>query len=181
MNPSVEARLAKVRKLSRIGNMLCIGMMIFACLVACLIVVVGFASPDTAMCDFGAGRRPCGELTGGELALTVAIGFVILGLFLKGVYHLSRLFKNYADGQIFTRDSVGQIKRIGATVFAYAAFEVLVLIGAIVLMATQQLTWPEDRPLPLPFGSFIVGGLVMLISWVMEVGTELREETELTV
>jgi hypothetical protein len=181
MNPSVEARLAKVRKVSRIGNGLCIAAMVLTCLIGCILIVAGLAFPDGATCDFGAGDFPCSDLSVAARALAGTAAVVGIALVLKGLYHLSRLFKNYSQGQIFTRESVAQIRKIGMTVFVYGAFQIALLIGTVILMGAQQISWPDDVPIPLPFAAFINGGLILLISWVMEVGTELREETELTV
>ena len=158
----------------------CIALMVLTCVVACVGVVAFFSFPE-ATCDFGAGPQPCGNLSVGARLVTFALLTVGTSLFLKGLYHLSRLFKNYARGEIFTRESVLQIRRIGSTVFVLGAFQIAVLAVTVVLMGTHQIAWPEHRPIPLPFATFISGGLIMLVSWVMELGTELREENELTV
>jgi hypothetical protein len=181
MNPTLETRLSKVRRVSRIGNGLCIGAMALTCLIACAILVFGLLAPDNTTCDFGAGKFPCSDLSVGARVLAGAAGITLVALLLKGLYHLSRLFRNYSQGQIFTRESVVQIRQIGMTVFVYGAFQIAMLVATGVLIGTQQLSWPEDLPIPLPFGAFIVGGLILLISWVMDVGTDLREETDLTV
>jgi hypothetical protein len=116
-------------------------------------------------------------------ARVLAASFLVVGaaLALKGLFHLSRLFQNYARGEIFTRESALQISRIGSTVFVLGAFQIVALVATVVLMGMRQIAWPAHRPIPLPFAAFIGGGLIMLVSWVMELGTELREENELTV
>jgi len=155
--------------------------MITTCLVACVLLFAGFAFPEKGTCDFGAGPQPCADLSVGARGLTFLLLIIGSALFLRALYHLSRLFKNYARGEIFTRESVLQIRRIGSTVFALGASQIGVLVATLVLVSTHQITWPEHRPIPLPFAAFIAGGLIMLVSWVMELGTELREENELTV
>jgi DUF2975 family protein len=181
MNPAMENRLLKVRKLSRFGNAACIALMIATCLVAGVLVPVGLAFPEHTTCDFGAGSQPCGDWSAGERG--VAFGLLTIGaaLFFTGLYYLSRLFRNYARGEIFTRDSVWQIRRIGWTVFVFGALQVVLLVASLVLIGTDQIARPEHRPISLPFAAFISGGLIILVSWVMELGTELREEHELTV
>jgi len=180
MAARVNGRLGKIRTLSRFGHVACIALMILVCLIACLLVVGSFAFPD-ATCDFGAGPQKCGELSAGARGLALALLVAGAALGLKGLYHLSQLFTNYARGDIFTRESVRQIKRIGSTALIFGAFEIAVLIATWVLAGFQQITWPEHRPIPLPFGAFVSGALIMLVAWVMELGTELREETELTI
>jgi hypothetical protein len=52
-----------------------------------------------------------------------------------------------------------------------------------VLIGTEQVSLPDNTQLHLqmPFGALITAALILLVSWVMDVGTELREESELTV
>jgi len=177
---TAQDRLARVRRLSRFGNGTCIVMMAGTCLFLCIAIWGAFALPD-ATCDFGAGPLPCASLSVGARALTFALLTVGAGLFVKALFHLMHLFNNYARGEIFTRDSVRQIRLMGSTLFVLGAFQIAVLIATLALVSTQQINWPEHRPIPLPFAAFVGGGLIMLISWVMEIGTDLREENELTV
>src|SRR5262245_38841328 len=112
MKSTVEERLTKVRTLSRFGRGACIALMILTCLVGALLVVGAFAFPY-ASCDFGAGPQRCANLSVGARTLAFSLLIVGAALLLKGLYHLARLFENYARGEIFTRESVLQIRRIG--------------------------------------------------------------------
>src|SRR5690349_10932173 len=121
MNSTIEDRLQRVRTLSAFGNTACIGLMILTTLVACGLIVPAFVFPDQATCDFGAGSQPCGDLSPGVRALALLLLAAGAALLVKGLYHLSRLFRNYARGEIFTVACVRQIRSIGATVFAFGA------------------------------------------------------------
>jgi hypothetical protein len=143
-------------------------------------VTAGVSFPG-ATCDFGAGPLPCGELSVGARALTFTLLVVGAALFLKVLHHISRLFKNYARGEIFTRESVRQIRSVGMTVLILGTFQIAALAATVVLMGMDQIVWPAHRPIPLPFAAFVSGALIMLVSWVMELGTDIREENELTV
>ena len=183
MNSTAAARLAKIQSLSRTANRLCIAAISITCILTALGALAGVFAPQQFTCTVGAARGPCTELSVGAAALVLIGAAVGVALLLKGLYHLSRLFKNYAAGEIFTRESVGQIRKLGETVFAYAIFEIVLLIAAGVLVGMQEpaMNWPTDRPIPIPFASFIAGALIVLIARVMEIGTELREESDLTV
>jgi hypothetical protein len=183
MDPAAEARLTKIRSLSKIANRLCIAAISITCLLTLLGAIAGVFAPNQLTCSVGAARGPCSEMSTGAAALVLIGAAGGVALLLKGLYHLSRLFKNYGAGQIFTRDSVTQIRKLGETVFAYAIFEIVLVIAAGVLLGMQESTmsWPADRPIGIPFASFIAGALIILIARVMEIGTELREESELTV
>lgn len=181
MSPNVEARLVKVRRMSRIANRVCFGAMIVIVAIALLLVVGAVLAPERFNCNVNGLSVPCDQLSPATAVFALAVVGSIVGLLIKGLYHLSRLFGNYAAGQIFTRGSAEQIRRLGITVLVYWVFQILLLVALTVLMATQQFVWPADRPIPIPFVALLAGGIIILISWVMEVGTELREENELTV
>ena len=178
---TAAARLSKVRRVSRFGRAACIGLMFVIGLITCALAVGFFAFPESSTCDVGGGPIPCLDMTTAERALAFALMTVFFGLAVKILHHLSGLFGNYARAEIFTRASVRQIRKIGSTVFIVGALQIIMLLGQAVLVGTHQITWPEGRPIPLPFGTFLGGALIMLVAWVMELGTELREESELTV
>ena len=111
-----------------------------------------------------------------------------------GLYHLHKLFANYAEGKIFTIRSVVQIKKIGI---------IILFMGGIVLIQSisDKLSFLYIQNLhelgvrfndvlfccfrffvqEVPLGYFIMGVLFILISLVMETGIQMREENELTI
>ena len=183
MKSTVENRLAKIRSLSKTANLLCIAAITITCLLTLFGALAGVFAPQQLTCTVGGARVACSELSAAAAVLVLIGATVGVGLLLKGLYHLSRLFRNYSAGEIFTRESVGQIRKLGETVLAYAIFEIVLVIGATLLTGIQDspMSWPADRPIPIPFASFIAGTLIILIARVMEIGAELREENELTV
>ena len=183
MNPHVEARLAQVMRTGRIGHRLCVVAMAIVALAAVAIVVLALLFPDNQTCDFNGVRFQCSELSAAAKAFVFMSMVVGIALLLVGLYRLSRLFQHYARGEIFTRESVREIRGLGYLALANAIVQVVVLVATLVLIGTQQVSLPDNTQLHLqmPFGALITAALILLVSWVMDVGTELREESELTV
>lgn len=105
-------------------------------------------------------------------------------IIMLGFYYLIQLFKLYANNIIFGPENVKLIKYIGYT-----------LIGQVIIsFITQPLlsivltldAAPGHHMITLGIGSdeisnMIIGGIVVLISWIMEEGRKLEEETAFTV
>src|SRR5262245_21265563 len=130
MDSATEARLTRVRSMSRIANRVCIAAVALICVGAVLVGIGALVAPDKLTCDVNGVRARCSEMPGGALIFAFVAAGIGTALLLKGLYHLSRLFKNYSAGEIFTHGSVREIKRIGTTVFAYAVFQIGLLVAA---------------------------------------------------
>lgn len=184
MNPRVEARLEKVKRTSRSARRACFWLMALVLLVAAVTAVARLTLPEAAgawTCGVDGLRRPCNEL--GPQVMTVFLVALLGGvaLTLTALYRLARLFGNYSRGEIFTRGSVGEIRWIGYVLAAGAVFQLLLFVAALALRADSGDEWPIELRFDLPIAPVLVASLVILLSWVMDVGAEMREENELTV
>ena len=186
MNADTQTPIEKIRKVSRIVRTVCkilMGFTIIGFLVAVVLIGVG---PKIGTLSLGEGADiPVSHLT--TAARVLALMFFSLGtvVALKGVYHLYKLFGNYADGNVFTAESVAQIKQLGVTFLLVAGLQVLAVPVRFLLASSCGL---KTVVFSLgggccsgPLGSLITAGLLILISWVMETGRGLREENELTI
>ena len=116
------------------------------------------------------------------IGLFLAIPFVLLVW--KGLVHLRRLVACYAQGTFFSTEVVEQYRSIGWVFVAYATLQVIEYILTSVL-STSEMFWilkpgPEFTFLS-PLKSAIFGGLVIVLSWIMDEGRRLREDQELTI
>lgn len=179
MNPGTEARLEKVKRMSRSARRLCFLLMVFAGLLA-LAVTAGLLTRTDLTCDIGGVRQACSALPREAVALAFVAGFGGFALVLVGLYRLSRLFDNYSRGEIFTRGSVREFRLLGYLSAAYAILQVVLFVAGVVLAANNP-EWPIELRFDFSLGPFVVAFFVLLFSWVMDVGAELREENELTV
>ena len=117
-----------------------------------------------------------------------AIGYVYASLgvivALKLTFHLARLFSLYADGKIFSVENVRQIRQIGITLLLFPALWVAGLALPEVLPAVGA-TSAGGAPVFAQFvgtvQSGVLGLIVLIVSWIMDVGRQLREEQDLVV
>jgi hypothetical protein len=100
-------------------------------------------------------------------------------LSLKTLYHFIRLMLLYSKGQLFTTQSVAQIRQVGLTFACGILIWLIVLIGAAPEIAAQ------DQLLSImpsfPGGSILGACLFLFASRIMDEGRKLREEQDLVV
>jgi cytochrome c biogenesis protein CcdA len=109
--------------------------------------------------------------------LCMAVGLVI-------VFQLHRLFGSLAGGAIYTRGNVQRVRYVGLLLLLSAglnaALPALTLALALAATLTQgqvgvQITLDDMRQ---TIGSFAAGGLVLLASWIMDVGLYAKEHAD---
>jgi hypothetical protein len=186
MNPSVEARLDKVKRTSRSARRACFWMMGLVLLTGAITAVGRFTLPELPAewvwtCEANGLRGPCNGLAPQVTTVFLVAVFGSVALMLTALYRLARLFGNYSRGEIFTRGSVGEIRWIGYVLAAGAVFQLLLFVAVLALRADRGGEWPVELRFDIPIAPVLVASLVILLSWVMDVGAEMREENELTV
>jgi hypothetical protein len=119
---------------------------------------------------------------------TRLLGFMVsmlpVAITMFGLYQLVQLFRSYESGRIFTIENVKRYKKLGYTLFA-SVFGGLVYEALITWVVTFHNA-PGKREIAITFGSYdiitlIVGGIILLISWVMMEGQNLAEEQVYTI
>jgi hypothetical protein len=151
-------------------------------LVATVTALARFTLPGSPSCVAQGVQAPgCTEWPPQALTFLVAalVGGVTLAL--TGLYRLARLFGNYSRGEIFTRDSVREIRLLSYVAVAYAVFHGAMFVAMLMVNAGGIDGWPRELTFDVPIGPVLVATLMTLLAWVMDVGAELREENELTV
>ena len=119
-------------------------------------------------------------------AIGSLLGFAIVLMLL---HHLRVLFGLYASGQIFTAENVRQIREIGVSVMLFTAVwaydllaDILLGVGPAMPVSTAvRIGSGIGFRLPAPFTPIVAGIIIVIVSWVMDAGRELREEQDLTV
>jgi hypothetical protein len=99
---------------------------------------------------------------------------------LKAFFHLIRLFGFYAEGRIFTRDNVAQLRQLGVTMLLLPAIWLLIVVAAVPQIAGTDDGWIRAMA-SFPMMAGLGGAIVMLIAWIMDVGRELRDEQDLVI
>lgn len=107
-----------------------------------------------------------------------------VAVILYALKQLMNLFKNYEQGQIFSFSNVTCYKKLGYAVFAWVITDKIVE-ALISFILTYQNTMGH-RQIAVRLGSadliaLAIGGLIILIAWIMNEGHKLNEEQALTI
>jgi hypothetical protein len=164
MRPENEARLKKIRLVSRVLRVIC-----SVILGLFLVVLSGFG---LMFCIWGFPAEVYGS--GGTRIVVVGVLAVLMGLLFKCGYHLYRLLGNYSRGEIFTTGSAEQIRQWGIA---------CVLLGAVKFgILFVPLAFFKGYTSPGQGLDWVVNGLIIVgISWFMAAAAEMREEQDLIV
>jgi hypothetical protein len=181
MTPRTEARLENLKRMSRSARRVCFLLMVFTALAALAMTAGRLGAPEMLTCDIGGVRQACSELPSEAVTFTVVGVIGSLMLVWVALHRLSRLFLNYSRGEIFTRGSVREIRVLGYVAAAYAVFQVAMFVAVLAFAANGGGEWPRELRFDFSLGPFVIAFFILLFSWVMDVGAELREENELTV
>lgn len=182
-------RLKRIQKGSTLFRLYCILMLVvFIIFVLLSIYAMWSGSPifHPNVYVKGMGLQHAKDLSpGGKLFMTLTI-LLASGLILKGFYHLEKLFSYYAKGKIFTSGANSQIKKFGITVCLWPPCTILcIFLSNIAVYLTygipiRMINTPPGTAVSL-FTPLILGAAIIYISWVMEMGREIREDQELTI
>ena len=166
MRPENEARLKKIRWVSRILRVIC---QVILLLFLSVLITFGLM-----FCAWG---LPPDWGLGGIRMVVVGVLASLMGLLLKSLYHLYRLLGNYSRGEIFTRGSAEQIRQWGIawTLMGVVKFSIRFLPRVVL----SHMNGPSEG---LDGLDEVVSGLIIVaISWFMEMAAEMREEQDLIV
>jgi hypothetical protein len=106
----------------------------------------------------------------------IAVLTLSIGVLFKGLYHLERLFSDYARGEIFTTQTAAQIRQLGITAILWGVVSIIWAIAALGLVHMSQ-----PMSFHLHLDSIFIGIVIIVISWFMAAAAEMREENELTI
>jgi len=122
-----------------------------------------------------------GESIPGVIRFTAWLATVLgMCVMLKLNYHLIRLFDLYKEGRLFDRETVQQIRQTGITVLMLPLLLLFKLVAPYLMPATGVTSEFVSRGGD-PFTQIIIGSIIIVVAWVMDVGRELREEQDLVV
>lgn len=174
MRPENQAKLNKIRKVSVIFRLICKG-------VLALITFIGLGSIVCVTLgiggiDFDGALFQTSGLSFIHRLLLGVVTVVTWGIAFKGFYHLHRLFGNYSRGEVFTRDSVGQLRKFGVASVLWGVMSFLWLVSlAISMHPAKTFRGGADA------SSIVVGVAIIVIAWFMDMAVDLREENDLTI
>ena len=114
----------------------------------------------------------------------LGVDMIPTGIRMLSWWWLFLLFGCFTAGEIFTRNTVKYIRRTGWTVLIGAGF--MPIHEALMTVALTIQNPPGERMVAFSIDSanleeIVIGGIIILVSWIMDEGRELRETEELTV
>jgi Protein of unknown function (DUF2975) len=190
---SVEVR--KVQTFSRIARRVCwlgLALVAFGAVMGVLGIVLGWKGTKIGLGSFS---LEAAHLTTPFLkAYGLAVVVAVLGVVFYWLYGLYALFGNLARGSIFTSENVRLIRQAGLLMLLMVVlipaigFTSFALLRAGIINEALVINQGTAAVTPSTFTGLLGPGLVLLASWIMEVGRktrveadEMRRETELMV
>ncbi len=185
MTPATEVQVRNIRRFGYYARQFCLLIGVLLGLAVPLILWSIAAGPrvKTLKISFGSFFVSGDHLTSPQLKVWSAIVIVtIFTIALWGVYHLHRLFSHLEAGEIYSQRNVRHIRQVGLLAMAMAVLQLLLPALTSLLMEIGFL----DRRLidegvtlligPGSFSGFVMAALVLLASWIMDVGRETSDE-----
>ena len=124
-------------------------------------------------------------LTPNLMKVFVALGVSALaGVWLAAVYQLYRLFGNLAVGAIYTPENVRRVRHVGLLLLLLTVLLNILIPAALVVahgFIEPSVPLDLDRLFPSPpklFGDFVSPGLILLASWIMDVGLYEKDHAD---
>jgi hypothetical protein len=166
----VQSKIQKVSTFSRYARVVCSAAFGFGVVGSALAILVGALSIFIPALPSDAGMAPHQKMW--ALPLFALTATVWLGV----VYQLYRLFGDLASGSIYTAANVRRVRLVGLLWLLSAVLGVLIPLAWAGLVASG-LVEPSDPPKlqrwlswPDSIAAFGSAGLILLISWVMDIG-----------
>lgn len=176
-DPVRTRRLSRIRSLSRVMAILCLGT---ALLLVAAMAFYWVMTPDDALIA-AVGRNGA---TLHEIGWAIRLGgFVIsmipLSALLYGLMQARRCFTEFAGGRIFSMQTVGGLKTFSIAIAVSALLKPLA--GAALSLLLSSNTVSGGRTVVLAVGSdtlltLLFAGMVAIIAWVMTDAVALADE-----
>jgi hypothetical protein len=176
----VQSKIRRIRLFGRIARVPCAALFGFS--VVALVAVAIFILLST----FGLQIRGPEDVAAWTLQMKIwalpflfAIGSVWLG----SIYQFYRLFGKLAARAIYTPENVRRVRNVGLLGLVGVMLGILIpiawkLLYAFVFIDPSPAAPAEWFSLSETLGSFVVAGLILLCSWIMDVGLHEKDHAE---
>ena len=178
----VQSKIGKVRRFGRYARVVCSAIFGFGLVGGVIMLVTIVFGPipgpdsDTSLLGLATPQL--------KLWMFLVKG-VLIGTVLTAVYQLYRLFGNLAAGTIYTPENVRRVWRVGLLGILGAALCILIPAASNALVASGFIdaSLPIKELIAFPsfsesLGDFIAAGLVLLASWIMDVGLYEKDHAD---
>ena len=183
----VQSKIRKVRQFGRIARVVCAAIFGFGLVGTVVLMLIALPNliPGPIKGNGGAWDILNSLLTPYQVKVSAALGVSVLaGVWLASVYQLYRLFGELAVGAIYTPENVRRVRHVGLLLLLLTVLHDVVIPAAFVVahgFIEPSIPLDLDRLFPPPhelFGDFISPGLILLASWIMDVGLDEKDHAE---
>jgi uncharacterized membrane protein YjgN (DUF898 family) len=182
----VEEQIRKVRRFGRNARAVCIFLFIVLALAGAfgLATIASGAGPKGINLGLGAYTFSADQIVTPALKIWVALVFVVvLGIAAAALQRALVLFGNLARGSIYTAANVQLLRHLGMLMLLMAVLGLVIPVATAVLIRigiidTSAITDGRLMLSSNSLGSFIAAGLVLLASWIMDVGLHTKDHAD---
>ncbi|HEY8521373.1 MAG TPA: DUF2975 domain-containing protein [Gammaproteobacteria bacterium] len=186
MSRAAQTEAEKIRRFGRYARALSLAVIAAAALFALWLAVTILLGPGPAGVRVSLGQffSTADKITtAGIKVYALLVVALAAGLSLAALLTLRALFADLAAGAIYTAKNVARLRRLGVLTLAMAAAGIVVPVASAALVAAgwidaASVTRSDHAVGPDPFSLFITGGIILLASWIMEVGRQASDEAE---
>jgi hypothetical protein len=113
----------------------------------------------------------------------VMCAVVLFGIGIMALCFLYALFGALGRGEIYTMPNVRRIRRVGERVLALGVLQIVLPMTSLLLLNTgvipaTAVSFVQFGIRPDSFTLMIAAGLILLVSWIMEIGRRTSEDAE---
>jgi hypothetical protein len=170
----VQSKIGKVRAFGRIARIVCsaiFGFGLVGSVGVFLIGILGIFLPNL---------RGGADFTPEQRMSALPMAAMVVGVWLAALYQLYRLFGNLAAGAIYTPENVRRVRNVGFLWLLLAAFSILIPVASTALNAFGIAVTKSALAFSLSesLSAFAAAGLILLASWIMDVGLFEKDHAE---
>ena len=182
----VQSKTRKVRTFGRNARAVCaaiFGFGLVGSVVMLLMIVLGTIGPESEI-RLGLFIVSKALLTTLWFKVSVVLAFgVVTGVWLAAVHQLYRLFGNLAAGAIYTPENVRRVRYVGLLWLLSAVLGIVIPAALVVAQGFIDASVPIDLDrlfpsLSMSLGDFVSAGLILLVSWIMDVGLYAKDHAD---
>ena len=182
----VLSKIRKVRAFGRNARVVCSALFALGLVVCVILVLVMLFGPfrEPRSGNGGVFSILAGLHTPPPLRVwTFLMMGAVVGVWLAAVYQLYCLFGNLAAGAIYTPENVRRVRYVGLLWLLWAMLGIVIPATLVVAHRLTDASVPIDLDRIAPsfselLSSFVAAGLVLLVSWIMDVGLYEKENAD---